>query len=91
LTNVLSVAGANWPIGKEGPRHKALITGFVIESHLAERFSASDRGRLIHHVNRLYKLRLMADYQPSIDVGEFDAKEGLAHMQRLEEILGKSG
>src|SRR4051794_8941020 len=75
------IAGVTFPVGDEGPRHPGRTgTGGIrrlIETHMTG-FDASKRRKLSELVGRLYTLRCVADYRPSIDVDARDAREAVS-------------
>ena len=70
------IPGVLFPTGDEGPRHPGRTgTGGIrrlIETHMTG-LARPKREKLSELVGRLYTLRCVADYRPSIDVDARDA------------------
>jgi hypothetical protein len=77
--------GVHFPAGDEGPKHPGRTgTGGIrrlIEAHLTN-LDEPRRLKLSDLVNRLYTLRVSADYKPSVDVDGRDAREAVSIMNR---------
>ena len=96
VTHDLVALGVPMPVGREGPGHpghfpggraddkgiRRLIVGRPTQFDLAKRQALSDL------VGALYTLRLYADYHPSIEVADADAREARVHdAQGIRELL----
>jgi uncharacterized protein (UPF0332 family) len=75
----LKKAGAAFPTGQEGPSH-AKLPG-MIESHL--KYAGDIRWRLSGLITRLYNLRVIADYRPSDNVADGEARYAAVMMQQV--------
>jgi hypothetical protein len=80
------IAGVTFPAGDEGPKHPGRTgTGGIrrlIETHM-ENLDAARRGKLSELVGRLYTLRVVADYRPSMEVDGRDAREAVSIMNTI--------
>lgn len=80
------IASVTFPTGKEGPRHPGElgIGGIrrLIESNLTT-LDGAKRKRLSELIGRLYTLRLVADYRPSIQVDGRDSREAISIMNTI--------
>jgi hypothetical protein len=80
------MAGITFPAGDEGPKHPGRTgTGGIrrlIETHMT-RLEDARRMKLSELVGRLYTLRIVADYRPSMDVDPRDAREAVSIMKIL--------
>lgn len=74
----------------EGPRHKPVVDGTLIADKFGSKLSAPDVGRLIHITSRLYKLRCLADYTPSVQLGKVDADTAIAFLIEGMRMLEKA-
>lgn len=83
-----STAGVTFPAGDEGPKHPGRLgTGGIrrlIETHLTK-LDAPRRFKLSELIGRLYTLRCVADYRPSMDVDARDAREAISIMNTIFE------
>jgi hypothetical protein len=83
-----SIAGVNFPAGDEGPKHPGRTgTGGIrrlIETHMPG-LGEARRMKLSELVGRLYTLRIVADYRPSMDVDARDAREAVSIMNTIFE------
>jgi hypothetical protein len=87
VTNDLSRSpGISFPPGDEGPKHPGRTgTGGIrrlIESSLAN-MDEPKRVKLSELVGRLYTLRCVADYGPSMDIDGRDAREAISIMNTI--------
>ena len=82
------VAGVNFPAGDEGPKHPGRTgTGGIrrlIETHMTS-LDQPRRVKLSELIGRLYTLRCVADYRPSMDVDARDAREAISIMSTIFE------
>src|SRR3954469_2327694 len=73
-----AIPGVSFPAGDEGPKHPGKTgTGGIrrlIETHMIE-LDDGRRLKLSELIGRLYTLRVVADYRPSMDVDGRDARE----------------
>jgi len=80
------ISGVNFALGDEGPKHPGRTgTGGIrrlIETRMIA-LHAAKRARLSELVGRLYTLRCVADYRPSMDVDARDAREALSIMNTV--------
>ncbi len=80
--------GVSFPAGDEGPKHPGRTgTGGIrrlIETHMTA-MDRPKRVKLSELVGRLYTLRCVADYRPSIDVDARDAREAVSIMNTIFE------
>ncbi|MBM4044282.1 MAG: hypothetical protein FJ279_04145 [Planctomycetes bacterium] len=87
-TDALVQQGIVMPKGKGNPAHKTLPS--LVGNNLSG-ISHALRWRLAGMVEKLYKLRLMADYQPQVPIEERHARLALGLMdQALECLRGES-
>jgi uncharacterized protein (UPF0332 family) len=87
ITQRLVDSGMNFPRDWEGPTHEQMTAGWIVANNLKSSVEVADRGRLIAILPSLYKLRLIADYRPSMLVSQDDVKLALGDMVRVFEIL----
>jgi hypothetical protein len=82
------IAGVSFPAGDEGPKHPGRTGNGgirrLIETHMTGLDNAK-RVKLSELVGRLYTLRLVADYRPSMDVDGRDAREAVSIMNTIFE------
>jgi hypothetical protein len=78
--------GVAFPAGDEGPRHPGRTgTGGIrrlIEAHMMQ-MDAPKRQKLSELIGRLYTLRCVADYRPSMDLDARDAREAISIMNTV--------
>ena len=91
VTQELSQApGVTFPAGREGPSHPGETgTGGIrrlIEKSMPN-MNAEKRLKLSELVGRLYTLRVVADYRPSVVVDSSDAREALSIMNKVFEAF----
>lgn len=83
-----AILGGSFPVGDEGPRHPGRTgTGGIrrlIETHMTQ-LDTPKRVKLSELVGRLYTLRCVADYRPSVDVDARDAREAVSIMNTVFE------
>jgi hypothetical protein len=88
--DLTAIPGVAFPVGDEGPRHPGRTgTGGIrrlIETHTTH-LSSPKRIRLSELVGRLYTLRCVADYRPSVDVDARDAREAVSIMNTIFETF----
>jgi hypothetical protein len=81
-------AGVHFSAGDEGPKHPGRTgTGGIrrlIVTHMTK-LDQRKRAKLSELVGRLYTLRLVADYRPSMDVDARDAREAVSIMNTIFE------
>lgn len=81
-----SAPGVTFPTGREGPRHPGETgTGGIrrlIETSMPD-MDQPRRVKLSELVGRLYTLRIVADYRPSMDVDGCDAREAVSIMNTI--------
>lgn len=86
--DLTGIQGVSFPAGDEGPRHPGRTgTGGIrrlIEVHMTG-LDEPKRVKLSELVGRLYTLRCVADYRPSMDVDARDAREALSIMNTIFE------
>lgn len=75
----LQKAGVVFPTNREGPSH-AKLPGLV-ETHLMR--VGQMRWRVSELSRGLYSMRLIADYRPSEEVGDGDAREAVRMMRQV--------
>lgn len=68
------VSGWNMPMGWEGPHHDQVHEGGIVSAQFGRWLRPEEQGRLIALASELYKYRRIADYCPSVFMGEDDAK-----------------
>lgn len=68
--------------GRDGPSHARIRP--LIETSMPN-MKAEKRIKLSELIGRLYTLRIDADYKPSVEVGDGDAREALAIMKTVFE------
>jgi hypothetical protein len=82
------IPGVSFPTGDEGPKHPGRTgTGGIrrlIDTHMTS-LGSPKRTKLSELVGRLYTLRCVADYHPSIDVDARDAREAISIMNTIFE------
>lgn len=78
-------AGLTMPADREGPSHKGR-RGIrpLIETSMPN-MDASKRVKLSELMGRLYTLRIVADYKPSVEVEGRDAREAISLMKTIFE------
>jgi uncharacterized protein (UPF0332 family) len=86
VTEMLAGHGVTMPAGQEGPSH-AKLPG-LLETHLTQ--LKDQRWVAAGLVRKLYKMRLMADYQPSVPMDDGDARNTLSMMMRAFHLLQES-
>lgn len=79
----LASSGVVVPAGREGPSHAKLPA--LVESHLTQ--VGILRWQVSVLLRDLYRMRLIADYHPSASVGDGDARQAAALMQRLFRLM----
>jgi len=77
VSGCLREHGLAMPAGREGPSHGNLSG--LIQSNLTV-LRAQDRPRLASRLLDLYTLRIVADYWPSVELGEADVLSALRLM-----------
>jgi uncharacterized protein (UPF0332 family) len=77
--HALSAKGVTMPMGREGPSHKKVPV--LVERNLLELRDV--RWRVSKMVHDMYDYRLAADYKPSDDVGDADARKSLGLMRSV--------
>lgn len=77
-------AGLPMPIGREGPSHKR-IRRLILTS--MPNMAQVKREKLSELVGRLYTLRIDADYKPSIEVEDAEAREAISIMKTIFEAF----
>lgn len=82
-TVMLVARGVTMPADREGPSHANLPR--LMETHLTQ--LGDQRWSAAGLVRKLYTMRLMADYQPSVPVNEGDARNMLNLMMRAFHLL----
>lgn len=84
--DLTAIPGVSFPLGDEGPKHPGRTgTGGIrrlIETHMTS-LSPPKRVKLSELVGRLYTLRCVADYRPSVDVDARDAREAVSIMNTI--------
>jgi uncharacterized protein (UPF0332 family) len=79
-------AGLTMPTNREGPNHPGETgTGGIrrlIETSMPN-MQQDKRVKLSEFIGRLYTLRIDADYKPSVEVGNRDAREALTIMNKV--------
>jgi uncharacterized protein (UPF0332 family) len=83
VTAMLLARGVTMPAGREGSSH-ANLPG-LLETYLMQ--LGNRRWTAAGLVRKLYSMRLMADYQPSVPVDEGDARNTLSMMMRAFHLL----
>ena len=86
LTGRLVAEGVQMPVDQEGPSHRKLCDGNLIANNL-KGLDPRTRGRLISIVPNLYRLRIIADYRPSMSVTPDDVRLALGDMTQALQIL----
>lgn len=80
--------GVTFPTGREGPNHPGeLGTGGIrrlIETSMPG-MTYDRRAKLSELVGRLYTLRINADYKPSVEVGDREARIAISIMNTVFE------
>lgn len=87
VTHILAAApNLTFPAGQEGPNHPGKTgTGGIrrlIETSMPS-IPAEKRVKLSELIGRLYTLRIVADYMPSVDVDARDAREAISIMKKV--------
>lgn len=86
--DLTAAPGVSFPVGDEGPQHPGRTgTGGIrrlIETHMTQ-LNPPKRIKLSELVGRLYTLRCVADYRPSVDVDARDAREAISIMNTIFE------
>jgi uncharacterized protein (UPF0332 family) len=77
VSGCLREIGVAMPTGREGPSHGGLAD--LVESNLTM-LRAQDRPRLASRLRNLYRLRIVADYRPSVELVETDVRSALRMM-----------
>jgi len=80
--------GVTFSLGDEGPKHPGRTGAGGIRRMIETNMTNLDRTkrvRLSELVGRLYTLRCVADYHPSIDVDGRDAREAISIMNTVFE------
>ena len=89
VTHALAGApGVNFPARREGPHHPGEAGTGGIRRLIETSMPDMDRPRrlkLSELVGRLYSLRIFADYHPSVEVEDRDAREAIAIMNTVFE------
>ena len=80
---MLTASGLLMRAGREGPSHAKLPA--LLETHLAH--LGDRRWRAAGLVRKLYSMRLIADYQPSVIVNDGDVRNTLNMMMRAFHLL----
>ena len=75
--------GVAMPVDREGPTHAKLPS--LIENHLIA--MKGSRWTVSEYVRRLYKFRLVADYRPSDDMGDTEARNALTLMGNVFHLM----
>jgi uncharacterized protein (UPF0332 family) len=85
-TAALADARLAMPAGREGPHHIPLpqVVGYNLMS-----LANTDRWRLADLIGRLYAMRCLADYRPSVSVEQDEARISLGLMRRALSLLEK--
>jgi hypothetical protein len=80
------IPGVVFPAGDEGPKHPGRTgTGGIrrlVEGNMTT-LEVPKRVKLSELIGRLYTLRCVADYRPSMDVDGRDAREGVSIMNSV--------
>lgn len=94
---LVATAGLTMPRNREGPNHPGEFgTGGIrkmIESSMPDPLQASGqmaqtrREKLSELIGRLYALRIAADYQPSMQVGQVDARAAISILNTIFDWL----
>ena len=83
---LVCTAGLAMSTGREGPSHPGeLGTGGIrrlIETSMPN-MQKSKRVKLSELIGRLYSLRIIGDYKPSVEVDVADAREAITLMKRI--------
>jgi hypothetical protein len=81
-----AIPGVTFPVGDEGPKHPGRTrTGGIrrlIDGNMTT-LDAPHRVKLSELIGRLYTLRCVADYRPSVDVDSRDAREAVSIMNTV--------
>jgi uncharacterized protein (UPF0332 family) len=81
ITHELAVIAAlPMPPAREGPSHKRIRP--IIESSMPN-MNQAKRIKLSELIGRLYTLRIDADYKPSIEVDDTEAREAVSIMKTI--------
>lgn len=86
VTQALADAGVAFPKEQEGPNHPGKTGGGGIRKCIEQsmpNMTKEKRVKLSELVGRLYTLRIVADYRPSMDVDARDAREALSIMNKI--------
>jgi hypothetical protein len=84
--DLCAIPGITFPTGDEGPKHpgrtgaggiRRLVEGSMTTIDLPKRVKLSEL------IGRLYTLRCVADYRPSVDVDSRDAREAVSIMNTV--------
>jgi hypothetical protein len=81
-----AIPGVSFPAGDEGPKHPGRTGTGGIRRLIETQMMALDEARrlkLSELIGRLYTLRLVADYRPSMDVDSRDAREAVSIMNTI--------
>jgi len=87
VAHALSAKGIHMPMGREGPSHKRVPV--LVERNLQELRDV--RWRVSKMVQDMYNYRLGADYRPSDDVGDADARKSLGLMRTVFVFMKEIG
>lgn len=84
-SHALVSAGVTMPPDREGPWHRKLTRDLIETSF--PKMGVGKRKSLQRLVEKLYNLRVIADYRPSIDVESADARAAIAMMNKAFSLL----
>lgn len=85
LTAAAIRSGVTMPLDQEGPSHEKATNGTIVTS--LKNVTPEQQSRLFAIMPNLYRLRQIADYRPSMPVGEDDVRLALGDMAKAIEIL----
>jgi len=83
---LVTTAGLTMPQGREGPHHtggRGAIRQMIATS--MPNMQADKRVKLSELIGRLYTLRLIADYKPSVEIESHDARAAISIMTTVFE------
>jgi uncharacterized protein (UPF0332 family) len=89
VTHALATSpGISFPLSREGPTHPGETGTGGIRRMIESSMPAMDqprRQKLSELIGRLYTLRVVADYRPSVEVDGRDAREAISIMNTVFE------
>jgi len=84
VTRCLSAVGVNMPAGRNNPSHGSLPN--LIGNNLIP-LNPQVRWRLAGLVHQMYQFRLIADYMPTVELVEDDARVSIGLLRQVFQML----